>query len=137
MGPNEAVIIRASVREAGGSANDNTLDPSKDAQVVVQVEAGLAVMGTGAQWQAGIVVKDLVDGGVIPFTLSPTAADNGHLSSAPWTTPSETFVYTIPKANLGTHKGHLCRVYAYLLIGVNAASYDASFVESEFFLVLP
>lgn len=139
MGPNDADIISASVRAAGGSSNDNTLDPSKDAELVIVVEAGSAVIGTGGQWQVGIVVKDVVSGAVIPFVLAPTPVDNGHLGSAPWpaATPQATFRYTIASADLALHKGHLCRIYAYLLIGINAANYDASFVESEYFLVLP
>jgi hypothetical protein len=137
MGPNDADIIRVYTREATGEVADNTLDPSADAMVVVDLEAGSAVLGNGAQWQVGIVVKDLVAGSVIPFNQTPTTAVNGHLGTSPWTTQSETFQYTIPAANLGPHKGNLCQVYAYLLIGTSAANYDSSFVESEPFLVLP
>jgi hypothetical protein len=135
--PNSALILRAAVREANGSPNDNTLNPSKDAEVTVEVEAGGAALGSGKAWHLGIVVKDLVDGGTIPFVLSPTTADNGSLGLAPWTAKTETFAYKIPKANLAPAKGHLCQVYAYLLIGINAANYEASFVESSLFLVLP
>ncbi|HUN36189.1 MAG TPA: hypothetical protein VMU95_29680 [Trebonia sp.] len=137
MGPNSADIVRVYTREASGEIENNTLDPSADAVVVVDVEAGGTVLGNGAQWQLGIVVKDLTADSVIPFTLTPTTAVSGSLSSAPWTTQSERFHYTIPAANLATHKGSLCQVYAYLLIGTNAANYDASFVESQPFLVLP
>jgi hypothetical protein len=137
MGPNHADIIRVHTREATGEVANNTLDPSADAMVVVDLEAGSTVLGNGAQWQVGIVVKDLVDGSVIPFTLTPTTAVSGHLGTSPWTAQSARFHYTIPAANLGPHKGNLCQVYAYLLIGINAANYDSSFVESEPFLVLP
>ena len=137
MDPNGAVILRASVREASGSPNDNTLNPSKDAEVLVEVEAGSTAIGSGKAWHLGIVVKDLVDGNTIPFALAPTPADNGSLGVAPWTARTETFGYKIPKANLTSAKGHLCQVYAYLLIGLNAANYEASFVESQLFLVLP
>jgi hypothetical protein len=82
------------------------------------------------------VIFQLEDG-TIPIALTPTTAVNGNLNSAPWTSQSETFVYTIPSANLSTHKGHLCQVYAYLLIGTAPGNYDASFVESDPFLVLP
>ena len=37
----------------------------------------------------------------------------------------------------GDYTGGLFTVYAYLLIGTNAANYDASFVESPLFLILP
>jgi hypothetical protein len=137
MGPNDADIIRVYTREATGEVADNTLDPTADAVVVIDLEAGGAVFGTGAQWQLGLVVKDLVTNSVIPFTTTPTTAVSGNLGTAPWTSQSETFVYTLPAGNLGPHKGNLCQIYAYLLIGINAANYDASFVVSEPFLVLP
>jgi len=136
MGPNKADIIRVYTREGNGTVADNTLNPNFDGRVIVDLEAGSAVFGSGAKWQLGIVVKDLEDGS-IPFTLTPTTAVQGNLNSPPWNTQSETFEYTLPAANLATHKGHLCQIYAYLLIGTGAANYDASFVESYPFLVLP
>jgi hypothetical protein len=136
MGPNDADIIRVSTRESNGNVADNTLDPGKDAEVVVEVEAGSAIFGTGGQWQVGVHVRDL-DGGNINTVLAPTPAMSGHLGTAPWTTQRAIFRYTIPAGNLTAHKGHLGRVHAYLLVGTNAANYDASFVESDPFLVLP
>lgn len=132
MGPNDADIIRVYTKEAAGTVADTTLDSSKDANVVVEVEAGSAVFSAAAKYQTGLVVKDLVDGTLIPFSPPPVS---GALSTAPWTTQDAEFVYTITAADLGPHKGHLCQVYAYLLIGVT--DFDASFVESPMFLILP
>jgi hypothetical protein len=136
MGPNEADIIRVSVRAVGSPVADNTLDPGVDAEVVVEVEAGSAVFGLGAQWHVGITVKDL-DGGVIPFVLAPTTVLNGNLAAAPWNTQAATFRYTMTSAELSGHKGHLCQVHGYLLIGTGAPNYDATFAESTPFLILP
>jgi hypothetical protein len=136
MGPNEADIIRVSVREANGEVADNTLDPSVNAEVVVEVEAGSAIFGTGGAWQVGVHVRDL-DGGNIGTTLTPTPTMSGHLGTAPWSAQRAILRYTVPAGNLTAHKGHLGRVHAYLLVGTNAANYDATFVESEPFLVLP
>ena len=136
MGPNSAAIIRVYTREATGDISDNTLDPGANANVVVDLEAGSATLG-GLQWHIGIVVKDLVTGTDIPVTVPPGAAINGNLGTPPWTTQSKTFTYDILAANLTAHKGNLCQVYAYLLVGTNAGNYDASFVESGPFLVLP
>jgi hypothetical protein len=107
-----------------------------DAEVVVEVEAGSAVFLLGAQWHVGVTVKDL-EGGVIPFVLAPTAVLNGSLNAVPWNTQPATFRYTIKSSELTLHKGHLCQVYGYLLIGTVAPSYDATFVESTPFLILP
>ena len=137
MGPNDADVVRVYAREATSTVADDTLDPSADANIVVEVEAGSAVFGVGGQWQLGITVKDLDDGTTIPFTLTPTTATSGSLNSAPWSNQQETFTYTLPAANLGTHKGHLCQVHGYLLIGTSPANYDASFLSSDPFLVLP
>jgi hypothetical protein len=138
MGPMQARIIRVSTREFGGPIADVTLDPNKDAEIYVEVEAGNAVFGMGAHWQVGLHVHDL-DGGTIPFILAPTSTLHGHMASPgdAWDHPSKTFKYTIDKTALGTHKGHLGRVHAYLLVGTSPANYDATFVESEPFLVLP
>jgi hypothetical protein len=138
MGPNQADIIRVSTRELGGQIADVTLDPSKDAEVVVEVEAGSAVFGLGAHWQIGLHIRDL-DGGAIPFVLAPTPKLHGHMNEPGdvWDTRAKTFRYTIEKATLGTHKGHVGRVHAHLLVGTGPANYDATFVESEPFLVLP
>jgi hypothetical protein len=139
MGPNDAEIIRAYTRAVGSPVADTTLDSSADALIVIEAETGSTVFGNGAQWQLGLVVNDLVDGTQIDYTLAPTTAVSGHLNdpAGVWTSQAETFSYTIPAANLGPHKGHLCKVYAYLLVGTNATNYDSSFVESPVFLVLP
>jgi hypothetical protein len=138
MGPNQADIVRVSVREFGSPVADVTLDPNRNAALVVEVEAGSAVFGMGAHWRIGLHVRDL-DGGTIPFALTPTATLAGHMKAPgdPWDHPAKTFRYTIEKAELALHEGHLCRVHAYLLVGTGPANYDATFVESEPFLILP
>jgi hypothetical protein len=87
MGPNDADIIRVYTREGNGTVADNTLDPNIDGKVVVDLEAGSAVFGSGAKWQLGVVIKDLEDG-TIPFTMTPTTAVNGNLNSSPWNSQS-------------------------------------------------
>lgn len=136
MGPNDAQIIRVYTREKGAVIADVTLDSGADAEVVVDVEAGSAAIGTNSKWQLGIVIKDLVNGTTIAFTNTPPPL-SGSLGAAPWGTQAETFAYTVPSANLAGSKGDLCQVYAYLLIGNGLTEYDASFAESPVFLVLP
>jgi hypothetical protein len=132
MGPNDAEIIRVYTREKGGTIADVTLDSGSDAEIVVEVEAGSAVFGAGAQYSTGLVVKDLTNGNNIPFNPAPVS---GTLSVAPWDAQADSFTYTITAADLAAHKDSLCQVYAYLLVGVK--NFDASFVESPLFLILP
>src|SRR5882672_5804492 len=135
MGPNDVQIIRVYTREKGAVIADFTIDSGKDAEVVVEAEAGLAALGNGSPWQLGIVIKDLVNGSVIAFTSPPPV--NGTLGVAPWATQDTTIAYTVPSANLTGSKGDLCQVYAYLLVGNGLTPYYASFAESPVFLVLP
>ena len=62
---------------------------------------------------------------------------SGHLAPRRGPASGRPSVHDPGRANLTTHKGHLGRVHAYLLIGTDPANYDATFVESEPFLVLP
>jgi hypothetical protein len=132
MGPNHAQIIRVYTRETGSSIADFVLDATKPAEVVVEVEAGTTVFTLGAKYTTGLMIKDLETGASIAF--APPAV-SGTLNSAPWSAPSEAFVYGVTPASLAPHAGHLCRVYAYLLIGTT--DFDASFVESDLFLIEP
>jgi hypothetical protein len=138
MGPNQADIIRVSTREFGSPVSDVTLDPNRNAEIVVEVEAGLTVFNLGAHWRLGLHVRDL-DGGGIPFALTPTTSLGGHMKDPgdPWDKPAKNFRYTIDKSELAGHEGHLCRIHAYLLVGTGPGNYDATFVESEPFLILP
>ena len=110
MGPNEADIIRVSTRESNAEVADNTLDPSLNAEVVVEVEAGSAIFGTGGQWQVGVHVRDL-DGGNIGTTLTPTTTMSGQpRDRAVDGAAGDPQVHDSGKGNLTTHKGHLGRV---------------------------
>jgi hypothetical protein len=111
---------------------DFTLSSAKDGEVVVELEAGDTVFTSGAHYETGLVIKDLVTGATIPATPAPVS---GGMDTAPWTTRSESFVYTISAADLAAHAGNLCQIYTYLLVGKH--HFDASFAESPLFLILP
>lgn len=132
MGPNDAEVVRVYTREKNGAIADVTLDSGTDAEVVVEVEAGSTVFGVGAQYSTGLVIKDLANGTNIPFT-PPSVS--GTLTAAPWSNQAQSFTYTIAAADLAAHKGSVCQVYGYLLVGVT--NFDASFAESPLFLILP
>jgi hypothetical protein len=132
MGPNHAEIIRVYTREPGSTIEDLTLNSAANAEVVVEVEAGRTIFDTGARYRTGLVIKDLETGGSVPFSPAPAS---GSLTDPPWDTQADSFTYTIAAGDLAGHAGNLCRVYAYLLVGVK--DFDASFAESPVFLVLP
>ena len=133
MGPNEGQIIRVFVREAGSAVADSTIAVTAAAEVVVEVEAGTTVYNLMAEYSTGLWVKDLISGTDIPFAPAPA---NGQLDKPPWQPQATEFVYTLTPASLAGHAGHLCRVYAYTLIG-GAPPFEASFAESPLFLVTP
>jgi hypothetical protein len=133
MGPNEAQIIRVYVRETGSTVADATLAATATAEVVVEVEAGSTVYSLMAQYSTGLFVKDLISGTDIPFTPVPAT---GQLDNLPWKPQATEFVYAIVPGSFAGHVGHLCRVYAYVLIG-GAPPFEASFAESPIFLVTP
>src|SRR5689334_22892691 len=128
MGPNHAEIIRLYTREPGNTIEDLTLDSAANAEVVVEVEAGQTIFETGARYETGLVIKDLETGGSIPFSPVPVS---GSLTDPPWDTQADSFTYTIQAGDLAGHAGNLCRVYAYLLVGVK--DFDASFAEARSF----
>jgi hypothetical protein len=133
MGPNDAEIIRVYTREPGSPVADFTLDASKPGEVVVEVQSGITLFGSGPHFRLGFMVKDLETGASLPYV---PAAATGHMATPTWPTPSHAFVYTISPGTLAAHEGHLCRIYAYLLVGSVVGSYDYSFVESPLFLII-
>lgn len=133
MGPNEAQIVRIFTRQAGVTVSDSTLDSTKDAEVVFEVEAGEAVFTGQPKYSTGLFVKDLVDGTLIPFTPTPA---KGAVGDPPWKPQAAQIVYTIKATDLANHKGHLGEADGYVLIGGNPP-YAASFATSPTFLVLP
>ncbi len=55
MGPNDADIVRCFVRTVGGLSSESALPYNAPFEIVVEVEAGSAIFGTGAQFAAGVV----------------------------------------------------------------------------------
>lgn len=132
-------IVRLYTREAEGPVADVTLDPGKDAQVIMEVEAGEADWRTGARFEAGLSIVEL--DGVTPFTDPETTADpsdhyapyHGSMTESPWTSQDQSFIYTIRKDQLAAHDGHTCKAYGHLLVG--AVDRETYLVESPPFLV--
>ena len=132
MGPNDAELVRVWTREVGGTIGDETFPHNAAFEVVVEAEAGLAIFNSGAQFQTGLVVRDLYDNTFI--TVGPPNSFNGSLNSPAWATRAKQFVYTVPAASLGNARlNHVCEVVAHLVIGV--ATPDVSFAVSPMFII--
>ncbi|MEU4513623.1 hypothetical protein AB0G05_29340 [Nonomuraea wenchangensis] len=132
MGPNDAELVQVYTRNLGKTIADVTFDSSADFEVVVETEAGAALFTTGGAFTADIVVRDLTANDNIPYTPGPI---NDNLGKPPWPAQSNAFVFRVRSADLATRKGHLCEVYAYLLVGIS--NFDSSFARSRTFLIQP
>ncbi|MEV2196235.1 hypothetical protein AB0I02_35440 [Streptomyces phaeochromogenes] len=133
MGPNDVELVRVFTRRLKGTIADVTLEATSEFEVVLEAECGTALFGTGGKYKAEIVVRDITANSNIPFTVSgPT---NGSFGDATWPQEDQRFVYRVEPAGLQGRGGHLCQVYAYLLVGTR--DYDASIAVSPMFLIEP
>ena len=90
---------------------------TRDFEVIVDAEAGLAIHSTGAQFLTGILVRDLSANNTIPATAEQ--ASSGGLNSSAWPELYRAFRYTINAADLAGREDDVCQVIAYLNVGVS------------------
>lgn len=123
-------IIRLFTREPGSSVANAALDCTRDAEVVVEVEASTADWNEGALYEIGLTIEDLDGGQTVRY---PT--ETGSMTRGSWTDQSQPFPpYTIPATELKNHTGHVCQAHAYLLVG--AVDRQVDFAVSPMFLVV-
>ena len=138
MGPNDAELVRVYTRNPTAAGGDPVADVTfpfkQNIEVVVDVEAGYAIFGLGAQYEVGVVVRDLSDGSFIPTTSNIKTPDSIGSDGSAWTTQATSFVFTIQAESLGAGKeNHICEVLAYLRVGV--INPDISFARSSLFMI--
>jgi hypothetical protein len=139
MGPNDANIIRVYPRQVGSPASDSAFSYNAPLEVVMEVEAGSALFGSGAQYAVGIVVRDLSDFSILPKpaptpgTHTPVIDANDNLHGANWDRQADQFVYTVPAASLAGRQNHILEILGYLR--VNVVNPDMSFTKSEPFII--
>jgi len=131
MGPNDAELIRVFTQGAGATIADVTFPTNAPFDIVVEVEAGTAIHGSGAQFKTNIVVRDLTANANI--AAAPAGGVSGAMSSPAWPSPPQKFVYTVAAAALAGKDDHLCQVISFLSVGVTNP--DTSFAESPLFLL--
>ncbi|MFJ9123471.1 hypothetical protein ACIRJS_05265 [Streptomyces sp. NPDC102340] len=133
MGPNDVELVRVFTRRLKGTIADVTLEATSEFEVILEAECGTALFGIAGKYQAEIVVRDISANNNIPFkTAGPT---KGSFGDAAWPQEDQRFVYTVEPAALNGRGGHLCQVYAYLLVGNR--DYDACTTVSPMFLIEP
>ncbi len=136
MGPNDADIVRCFVRAVGGLSSESALPYNAPFEIVVEVEAGAAIFGTGAQFAAGVVLRDLSDSVSFPAPAAgantPAIGLNDNMSGANWNTQVDRFVYTVAAPG-AAKENHICEVLAFLR--VNVVNPDMSFCRSDLFII--
>ncbi len=136
MGPNDADIVRCFVRTVGGLSSESALPYNAPFEIVVEVEAGSAIFGTGAQFAAGVVVRDLSDCTCLPAPAAgantPNIGVSDNMSGANWNTQVARFLYTVAAPG-PTKENHIWEVLAFLR--VNVVNPDMSFCRSDLFII--
>jgi hypothetical protein len=130
-------IARVYTREVGGAISDTTLKYDCPFEIVVEVEAAYTAFSEGAQYAAGIVVKDLLEGGTFtavpqPGTPPIGANDSMNNSAGNWKQRAQAFVYKVDAPG-DTKENHIGEVLAFLRVGVSHPT--VSFAESERFVI--
>ncbi|MBK6011395.1 hypothetical protein [Streptomyces sp. MBT53] len=133
MGPNNAELARVFTRRPKSTIADVTFEANGEIEIVLEGECGSTLLGGGGKYRVEILVRDITANDNIPFKVAgPT---NGAFMDATWPQEDQAFLYTVEPAALAGRGGHLCQVYAYLLVGVR--NFDADFKTSEMFLIEP
>jgi hypothetical protein len=137
MGPNDVELVRVFTRRTGSAIADITFPFNVGFQVVLDAEAGNAIFAGGAQFEVGVVVRDLTDGTVIattPVPPTPPPPSPAHLNAPEWPALANRFVYNVAAGALGAAKeNHICEVLAFLR--VNVTDPDVSFARSPLFII--
>ncbi|WP_406356283.1 hypothetical protein [Streptomyces sp. NBC_00658] len=133
MGPNDVELVRVFTRRLKGTIADVTLESTSEFEVILEAECGTALFGVAGKYQAEIVVRDITANNNIPFKVAgPTS---GAFGDATWPQEDQQFVYHVEPSALKGRGGHLCQVYAYLIVG--ARNFDTSIRVSPMFLIEP
>ncbi|WP_320783382.1 hypothetical protein [Streptomyces sp. CRN 30] len=138
MGPNDAQIVRVFSREPKGPIADVTLDPTKDAEIVLEAEAGATLHQNAGKYRVSLVVRDLSDGTGIPAFVTGVATAGevqGSFTDANWPNLAASFPFVVSSATLQNHRGHMAQAWGSVLYGTNQPG--ATFAVGDPFQILP
>lgn len=136
--PNDIDLVRVFTRAAGGTTAETALPFNANFEVVVEAEAGSAILATGAQFAITLVVRDLTSGANFVAapkigSNSPAISTNANLSSAAWPLQNRQFEYTVTAPGAAA-ENHFCEALASVRVGVNNP--DVEFASSSLFLMI-
>ena len=135
---NDFDLVRVFTRAVGGATAETALPFNANFEVVLEVEAGQALLATGAQFAVGLVVRDLTTGAnfaAIPSTGSntPAVTANANLSSTAWPVQNVQFLYTVNAPGAATENDFF-EALASVRVGVNNP--DVEFATSPLFIMI-
>lgn len=137
MHPNDVELVRVYTREPGGTIADETIPhvpAGTEVEIVVECEAGTAVMGLLSPYTLRVYVRDLMEHHEIDWHNDPTLGGGappyeGALADASWPALPAKHVISATTANF--NKGHVYNVLAVLTVGADIIS----FAESQMFVI--
>jgi hypothetical protein len=138
MGPNDAQIVRIFSREEKGQIADFTLDPGKNAEIVLEAEAGDTLHDQGGNYLITLVVRDLSDGTLIPATVQTVTTPNkvtGNFGDQNWQHLGVQFSFLVSATELSHRKGHLVEAYGSVVYGHHKPG--ATTATSPLFMIQP
>ena len=137
---NDFDLVRVFTRAVGGTTAETALPFNANFEVVLEVEAGQALLNSGAQFAVGLLVRDLTTGANFAVTATPSGtaqtpnvATNANLSSAAWPIQAVQFVYTVTAPGAAT-ENDFCEVLASVRVGVNNP--DVESATSPLFIMI-
>ncbi len=137
---NDFDLVRVFTRAVGGTTAETALPFNANFEVVLEVEAGQALLNSGAQFSTGLVVRDLTTGanfaaGATPSATAATPAIgvNANLASPAWPIQAVQFVYTVNAPGAATENDFF-EVLASVRVGVNNP--DVEFASSPLFIMI-
>jgi hypothetical protein len=135
MGPNDVELVRAFARRSGATVADIAFPVNQPIEIVVEAEAGAAIIGSGTDYATNIVVQDLSVFQIIPSAVAPGARPlTGNLGTAgQWPNRDQVFRLTVAAAALAGRQNHICQVIAWLKVRISDP--DMSFAVSPHFIL--
>ncbi len=138
---NDFDLVRVFTRAVGGATAETALPFNANFEVVIEVEAGQALLNGGGQFAVALVVRDLTTGANFAVTATPSGTAQtpnvgapANLASAAWPIQAVQFVYTTQNPPGAATENDFCEALASIRVGVNNP--DVEFATSPLFILI-